>query len=232
AVVHMDGYMRRGGFRVHDDLCLDELFKVVAGAAVIRVGVGVDDRFQSQPLIREKRQVAINLLANRIDQNGHMILFAADQIGLAFASVEFTKQHWKLLTLFFSFEPLEPFERFEPIPTFGYPQTLRANWVTSSSLRRISSQERRLPEAAEAKPHCVLSASFSVGTYLDACSMRRSNSSPDSSCGSLVVIKPRTTVLPFGPKRSGSNPPARSVSNSIRYRSILSEPKAFSAMGS
>src|SRR5262249_17877613 len=44
-------------------------------------------------------QVAINLLANRIDQNGHMIFFAADQIGLAFASVEFTKQHYDLLIL-------------------------------------------------------------------------------------------------------------------------------------
>src|SRR5215470_6270550 len=93
----------------------------------------------------------------------------------------------------------------------------------------MSSQERRFPDAAEAKPHCVLMARFSIGTYLEACSIRRNNSSSDSSCGSLVVISPSTTVFPFGTKRRGSKPPARSVSNSNKYLSIFSALKALSA---
>jgi hypothetical protein len=61
------------------------------------MGVGVDDRFESQPLIGEQRKVAVDLLANRIDQNGHVLLFAADQIGFAFAAVKLTEQHYDLL---------------------------------------------------------------------------------------------------------------------------------------
>ena len=33
--------MRREGFEMHDDIRPDKLFKVVAGAAVVRMGVGV-----------------------------------------------------------------------------------------------------------------------------------------------------------------------------------------------
>src|SRR4029077_4603380 len=81
----------------HDDFRSDKLSKVVAGAAVICMRVGIDDRFKSKPFIGEKREVTANLLANRIHQNGHMILFAADEVGFAFAAVEVTKQHYDLL---------------------------------------------------------------------------------------------------------------------------------------
>src|SRR5712692_1852014 len=47
-------------------------------------------------------------------------------------------------------------------------QTFRAVSTTSSSLRRWSSQDKRLPSRLEANPHCGLSARFSSGTYLDA----------------------------------------------------------------
>src|ERR1044071_2327103 len=79
-----------------------------------------------------------------------------------------------------------------------YPQTLRATRATSSNFRCISSHESRLPEAAEANPHWVLTARSSGVIYLEADSMRWSNSSSDSSFDSLVVTKPRTTVLPLG----------------------------------
>src|SRR6266481_7004522 len=111
AIVYVDVNMGRRRLGVHDDFRSYEFFKVVAGAAVVRVSVGVDDRFESKPFIGEKRKVSINLLANRIDQNGHMILFAADEVGFAFAAVEFTKQHYDLL-IFNPFNVLngEPFE--------------------------------------------------------------------------------------------------------------------------
>src|SRR5512144_3343856 len=60
-------------------------------------------------------------------------------------------------------ELFEPFQR----PSAVHPQTVRATSATSSSFRRMSSQLIKLPEAAEAKPHCVLTARFSIGTYLD-----------------------------------------------------------------
>ena len=151
--------MRRGRLGVHDDFCSDEFLKVVAGAAVIRMGVGVDcDGFESKPFIGEKREVTVNLFANRIDQNGHMILFAPDLVGFAFAPVEFTKQHYDLLirlrcsALSDVLNGLNLLNALN-LSLFIHPQTLRAVVDTSSSLRCMSSQDRRFPEAAEAKPH-------------------------------------------------------------------------------
>jgi elongation factor P hydroxylase len=51
---------------------------------------------------------------------------------------------------------LEQFERFERVEV--NPHARRAILATSSSLCFMSSQEMRLPEAADAKPHCVLTA--------------------------------------------------------------------------
>jgi len=48
----------------------------------------------------------------------------------------------------------------------------------------------------------------------------------------LVVTSPSTTVLPFGTKRSGAKPPARSLSYSSRKVSTGSVPNSRSAMKS
>src|SRR5262249_47809636 len=48
--------------------------------------------------------------------------------------------------------------------------------------------------------------------------MRRMRSSGASSCGRLVLINPRTTVLSSGTCRSGANEPDRSSSYSRRSR--------------
>ena len=53
--------------------------------------------------------------------------------------------------------------------------------------------------------------------------MRRFRSSFDSSSPSLVVTSPSTTFLPLGKARSGSKPPARTLSNSMKYPSTSVE---------
>src|SRR6266545_4396607 len=83
-------------------------------------------------------------------------------------------------------------------------------------LSPLSSHESKFPAAPEAKPHCGLTDKFSIGTYFDASSILRSNSSCCSSLPDLVVISPRTMCFPFGTNRSGSKPPARSVSYSSK----------------
>ena len=76
-----------------------------------------------------------------------------------------------------------------------------------------------VPAEPEAKPHCVLSASRSTGTKADASSMRRLTSSADSISPVFVVRRPRTTTASSRTNRSGSKPPARSVSYSSMRRS-------------
>ena len=53
--------------------------------------------------------------------------------------------------------------------------TLRAVSTTNSNLRHCWSSVSRLPSSLLANPHCGLSASCSIGTYLLVSSIRRSN---------------------------------------------------------
>src|SRR5205085_7023934 len=99
----------------------------------------------------------------------------------------------------------------------GYlPQTSSANSTIIRSFAHCSSSARMLPSSVEAKPHCGDRQSWSSETYFDAWSMRRLSSSLDSSLPDFEVTRPSTTVLPFGTKRSGSKPPARSESYSMK----------------
>src|SRR5258708_17174495 len=72
-----------------------------------------------------------------------------------------------------------------------------------------------LPSSVEAKPHCGERQSWSSATYFSASLMRALMSPFFSSVPDFEVTRPSTIcLLPFGTKRSGSNPPARSVSYS------------------
>ena len=73
-----------------------------------------------------------------------------------------------------------------------------------------------LPSSVEAKPHCGDRQSWSSGMYFAASSIRRFSSSLDSSVPDFDVTRPSTTNFPFGTKRSGSKPPARSLSYSMK----------------
>src|SRR5439155_1262966 len=59
----------------------------------------------------------------------------------------------------------------------------------------------------EAKPHCGLSPSRSIGIYRPASAMRCAKTSNDSSAGSLVLINPRMTNLSSGTSLSGAKEP-------------------------
>ena len=96
------------------------------------------------------------------------------------------------------------------------PHTSSAISTIMRSFAHCSSSARILPSSLEAKPHCGDRQSWSSGTNFAASSMRRLISSLDSSVPVFEVTRPSTTFLPFGTKRSGSKPPARSLSYSMK----------------
>src|SRR6266478_5486738 len=66
---------------------------------MIGVGVRVDERFKPQFQIGEHRKIAVDVIADRIDQHRDPIALTGDQIGLAFASVQLPQQHRQVLRL-------------------------------------------------------------------------------------------------------------------------------------
>src|SRR6185312_16291949 len=95
------------------------------------------------------------------------------------------------------------------------PHTSLAISTIILSFAHCSSSARTLPSSVEAKPHCGDRQSWSSATYLVASSMRRLIASLLSSLPDFEVTSPSTSCfLPLGKKRSGSKPPARSLSYS------------------
>src|SRR5207245_8541895 len=95
------------------------------------------------------------------------------------------------------------------------PHTSSASSTIMRSFAHSSSSARMLPSSVEAKPHCGDRQNCSSGANFAASSMRRLTSSLFSKVPLLEVTRPSTTILlPLGRKRSGSKPPARSVSYS------------------
>ena len=101
-------------------------------------------------------------------------------------------------------------------PPARRPQISSASSTIIRSLAHCSSSARILPSSVEAKPHCGDRHSCSSGTYFAASSIRRLRSSLDSSRPDFDVTRPSTIVLSLGTKRSGSKPPARSLSYSMK----------------
>src|SRR5262249_17071038 len=96
-----------------------------------------------------------------------------------------------------------------------YPHTSFERSTIIFSFAHCSSSASTLPSSVEAKPHCGESASWSSATDFVASSRRRLMSSFFSRLPNLEVTSPSTTILlPLGRNRSGSKPPARSVSYS------------------
>src|SRR6202042_2205845 len=109
------------------------------------------------------------------------------------------------------------------------PHTSSATATISSSLANCSSIVSRLPSSVEEKPHCGDRHSWSMSTYSDACSILRFSTSASSSSPRLVVTSPSTTCLPLGTNRSGSKPPERSSSYSMKNPSTSSSLNSASA---
>src|SRR4051795_5483635 len=96
------------------------------------------------------------------------------------------------------------------------PQTSSATSTIRRSLSACCSSDSTLPSTVDENPHCGDRHSWSSSTYCDASSIRRLSSSLDSSSPRLVVTRPSTTTLPFGTNRSGSKPPERASSHSMK----------------
>src|SRR5437762_6350609 len=102
-----------------------------------------------------------------------------------------------------------------PCQALFHPQTSRATFMISSSLRRVSSCVSTCPPPpALENPHCGLMPRRSRGTYLEAAAICFFRKSLDSSTGVFVLTRPRITRLPLGTKRSGEKSPARALSYS------------------
>src|SRR2546422_5128814 len=94
------------------------------------------------------------------------------------------------------------------------PQTSRATDTQSASLAFCASIVSSLPSTVDEKPHCGLTASWSMAMYFAASSSRRLRSSVFSSAPTLLVTRPSTTRTGFGTWRSGEKSPERASSNS------------------
>src|SRR5687768_17111396 len=88
--------------------------------------------------------------------------------------------------------------------------------TTRSSLRHCSSCVSRLPWCVLEKPHCGDRHKCSSPTCRLASSMRLFRESLLSREPLFEDSRPSTTFFPFGRKRSGSKPPARALSNSMK----------------
>src|SRR5699024_671759 len=114
-----------------------------------------------------------------------------------------------------------------------YDQTSSAIFTTCPSFFHCSSSVSRFPSSVEAKPHWGLRASWSSGTYPAASSMRFFTSSLFSNSPCFEVTRPSMIVRSsLSTCRSGSKPPARSVSYSRKNPSMLSLLKISAATGS
>src|SRR6185312_11258334 len=115
-----------------------------------------------------------------------------------------------------------------PAKFLAKPHTSFATSTIIASFAHCSSSASALPSSVEAKPHCGDRQSCSSGMNFEAWSMRRLMSSFDSSRPVFEVTRPSTTWRSLGTKRSGSKPPARSESYSMKKPCTLILPNRIS----
>jgi len=78
---------------MHDGRGADQLAQIEARRAVVGVRVRIDHATELQAVIGEDRQIALELLLDRVDECRESRLLAGNQVRLAFAPVQFAKQH-------------------------------------------------------------------------------------------------------------------------------------------
>ena len=70
--------------------------EVARAAAMVRVGVSIDDHLETASEVRQHRNIPIEVIAHRVNQRGDMIAFGICQIGLALGVIQFAKRHRNL----------------------------------------------------------------------------------------------------------------------------------------
>jgi hypothetical protein len=81
------------GLPVHHDLGPGELVQIEARGPMIGMRVRVDDDRQPETVVREERQIPVDVLAQRIDESGIARHLACQEIRLAFAPIELLDHH-------------------------------------------------------------------------------------------------------------------------------------------
>jgi|GEM_PF-6126242 len=92
-IFNMDTDVRSRRQTMHHDWRAGQFAQPYRAAAMIGVRVGVDDRLQAPSVISEDREVALDLVMQRIDDGGLAAGFRDRQIGFTLAPIEFAKDH-------------------------------------------------------------------------------------------------------------------------------------------
>ena len=95
AVFDMDCDVRRGREKMHRDRRVGQRAQLHRAAAMIGVSMRVDDQIQAPSVIGEDREVALDLVAQRIDDDGLATGFRDRDVGFALAVIEFAKDHFR-----------------------------------------------------------------------------------------------------------------------------------------
>ena len=92
-VLDMDVHMRGGRPAVHRHFGAGEFFQLKHRSAMVGMRVRVYHELERTAVIRQHSQIAVGLLPDRINQQRFAGLFTGQQIGFAFALVQFVEKH-------------------------------------------------------------------------------------------------------------------------------------------
>jgi hypothetical protein len=93
-IFNVDTHMRSWRETMHHDRRIGKLRQIHRAAAMIGVSMRVDDRIEAQSVIRKDGEIALNLVAQGIDDGSPPTRFRDRKVRLALAMIEFAKDHF------------------------------------------------------------------------------------------------------------------------------------------
>src|SRR5579862_6458945 len=93
-IFDVDSDVRRRRKQMHRDRRISQRAQLHRAATMIGVRVRIDDQIESQSVIREDREVALDLVADWIDDGRLANCFREREVSLTLAVIEFTKDHF------------------------------------------------------------------------------------------------------------------------------------------
>src|SRR5271155_2960423 len=92
-IFNVNTYVRSWRETMHYDWRIGKHAQLHRAAAMIGVSMRVDDRIEAQSVIREDCEVALDLVAQGIDDGSPATRFRNRKVRLALATIEFAKDH-------------------------------------------------------------------------------------------------------------------------------------------
>ena len=93
AVIDADVDKRGGTVAVHDHRDSESFAQLMAGGEVVGMGMGVQQILKAQAFPRGDGEIAVDLIAQGIDDDGLQGFLAADEIGFAATAADLFKIH-------------------------------------------------------------------------------------------------------------------------------------------